>query len=61
MAADRVNFRRAEADGLRIGKWINRERELIPRSTIEKAPSAELATGPEDETACRPRRAGSPF
>src|SRR5256885_6041119 len=25
-----------------LARWINRERELIPRSTIEKAPSAEL-------------------
>src|SRR5207245_6722169 len=29
--------------------WINRERELIPRSTIEKAPSAELRPDQKDE------------
>src|SRR6266403_5126060 len=31
-----------------LARWINRERELIPRSTIEKAPSAELRPNQKD-------------
>ena len=31
-----------------LSKWINREREIIPRSTIEKAPSAELRPHQKD-------------
>jgi len=31
-----------------IARYINRERELIPRSTIEKAPSAELRSNQKD-------------
>lgn len=31
-----------------LAKWINREREIIPRSTIEKPPSAELRPGQKD-------------
>ncbi len=32
----------------RLARYINRERELIPRSTIEKAPSAELRPNQKD-------------
>ena len=32
-----------------LAKWINRERELVPRSTIEKPPSAELRPNQKDE------------
>jgi NAD+ synthase (glutamine-hydrolysing) len=32
-----------------LAKWINRERELIPHSTIEKPPSAELRPNQKDE------------
>jgi NAD+ synthase (glutamine-hydrolysing) len=31
-----------------LAKWINREREIIPRSTIEKPPSAELRPNQKD-------------
>lgn len=31
-----------------LAKWMNREREVIPRSTIEKAPSAELRPNQKD-------------
>jgi NAD+ synthase/NAD+ synthase (glutamine-hydrolysing) len=37
-----------------LGKWINRERELIPHSTIEKAPSAELRPNQKDEDSLPP-------
>lgn len=32
-----------------LARWINRERERIPQSTIEKAPSAELRPNQKDE------------
>jgi NAD+ synthase (glutamine-hydrolysing) len=34
--------------------WINREREIIPRSTIEKPPSAELRPGQVDQDSLPP-------
>ena len=37
-----------------LANWINRERELIPRSTIDKAPSAELRPGQKDEDSLPP-------
>lgn len=37
-----------------ISRWLNRERELIPRATIEKAPSAELAPGQFDQQSLPP-------
>jgi len=37
-----------------LANWINRERELIPRSTIEKAPSAELRPNQRDEDSLPP-------
>jgi NAD+ synthase/NAD+ synthase (glutamine-hydrolysing) len=37
-----------------LANWINRERELIPRSTIEKAPSAELRPNQKDEDSLPP-------
>jgi NAD+ synthase (glutamine-hydrolysing) len=37
-----------------LARWINRERELIPRSTIEKAPSAELRPNQKDEDSLPP-------
>jgi NAD+ synthetase len=33
----------------RLAAWLNAERELVPRSTIEKAPSAELKPGQKDQ------------
>jgi NAD+ synthetase len=38
----------------RIAHWINREREIIPLSTIEKAPSAELKPGQVDQDSLPP-------
>jgi NAD+ synthetase len=37
-----------------LARWINRDRELIPRSTIEKAPSAELRPDQKDEDSLPP-------
>jgi NAD+ synthase (glutamine-hydrolysing) len=37
-----------------LANWINRERELIPQSTIEKAPSAELRPDQKDEDSLPP-------
>src|SRR6267154_723265 len=37
-----------------LANWINRERELIPLSTIEKAPSAELRPDQKDEDSLPP-------
>jgi NAD+ synthase/NAD+ synthase (glutamine-hydrolysing) len=37
-----------------LANWINRERELIPRSTIDKAPSAELRPNQKDEDSLPP-------
>jgi NAD+ synthase/NAD+ synthase (glutamine-hydrolysing) len=37
-----------------LAKFINREREIIPRSTIEKPPSAELRPNQKDEDSLPP-------
>jgi NAD+ synthase (glutamine-hydrolysing) len=37
-----------------LARWINREREVIPRSTIEKPPSAELRPNQKDEDSLPP-------
>jgi NAD+ synthetase len=37
-----------------LARWINRERETIPTSTIEKAPSAELKPNQEDQDTLPP-------
>ncbi|MGB2621479.1 MAG: NAD+ synthase [Candidatus Acidiferrum sp.] len=37
-----------------LARWINRERELIPVSTIEKVPSAELRPNQRDEDSLPP-------
>jgi len=37
-----------------LANWINRERERIPRSTIDKAPSAELRPNQKDEDSLPP-------
>jgi NAD+ synthase (glutamine-hydrolysing) len=37
-----------------LAQWINRERELIPRATIDKAPSAELRPNQKDEDSLPP-------
>jgi len=37
-----------------LARWINRGREVIPRSTIEKAPSAELRPNQKDEDSLPP-------
>jgi NAD+ synthetase len=38
----------------RIAKWINREREIIPSSSITKAPSAELRPNQTDQDSLPP-------
>lgn len=37
-----------------VARWINREREIIPWSTIEKAPSAELRPDQKDQDTLPP-------
>ena len=37
-----------------LAEWINRERELIPRSSLEKPPSAELRPDQKDEDSLPP-------
>jgi NAD+ synthase/NAD+ synthase (glutamine-hydrolysing) len=37
-----------------LARWINRDREVIPRSTIEKPPSAELRADQKDEDSLPP-------
>ncbi|HEX5177473.1 MAG TPA: NAD+ synthase [Chthoniobacteraceae bacterium] len=38
----------------RLARWINRESEIIPKSTIEKPPSAELKPGQVDQDSLPP-------
>jgi NAD+ synthase (glutamine-hydrolysing) len=38
----------------RLAKWINREREVIPNSSITKPPSAELRPGQCDQDSLPP-------
>jgi NAD+ synthetase len=37
-----------------LGRWINRKQELIPRSTIDKPPSAELKPNQKDQDTLPP-------
>jgi NAD+ synthase (glutamine-hydrolysing) len=37
-----------------LSKWINREKEIIPKSSIDKPPSAELRPGQKDEDSLPP-------
>src|SRR5438874_9637235 len=37
-----------------LARWINRDREIIPRATIEKAPSAELKPNQRDQDTLPP-------
>ena len=37
-----------------ISRWINREREIIPKNSIEKAPSAELRPDQKDQDSLPP-------
>jgi NAD+ synthetase len=37
-----------------LARWINRDREIIPRSTIDKPPSAELRPGQKDQDTLPP-------
>jgi NAD+ synthetase len=37
-----------------LARWINRKREIIPRSTIEKPPSAELKPNQKDQDTLPP-------
>src|SRR5438270_13272794 len=37
-----------------LARWINRQREIIPRSTIDKAPSAELKPNQKDQDTLPP-------
>ena len=38
----------------RLAEWINRDREIIPRATLEKPPSAELKPGQRDQDTLPP-------
>ncbi|PYK23585.1 MAG: NAD+ synthase, partial [Verrucomicrobia bacterium] len=37
-----------------LARWINRQREIMPRSTIDKAPSAELKPNQKDQDTLPP-------
>src|SRR5207244_4572673 len=37
-----------------LARWINRDREIIPRSTVDKAPSAELKPNQKDQDTLPP-------
>jgi NAD+ synthetase len=37
-----------------VARWINRDREIIPRNTIDKPPSAELRPGQKDQDSLPP-------
>ncbi len=37
-----------------LSRWINREKEIIPRNTIDKAPSAELRPNQVDQDSLPP-------
>lgn len=43
-----------KTDVYALCRWINREREIIPRNTIEKPPSAELRPGQVDQDSLPP-------
>jgi NAD+ synthase (glutamine-hydrolysing) len=43
-----------KTDVYALCRWINREREIIPRGTIEKPPSAELRPGQVDQDSLPP-------
>jgi len=38
----------------RVARWLNREREVIPKSTMTKAPSAELRPNQTDQDTLPP-------
>ena len=38
----------------RVARWVNREREIIPKSSMEKAPSAELRPNQTDQDSLPP-------
>jgi NH3-dependent NAD+ synthetase len=38
----------------RLSRWLNRDREIIPHSTIEKPPSAELRPNQRDQDTLPP-------
>jgi NAD+ synthetase len=38
----------------RVARWVNREREIIPSSSMEKAPSAELRPDQQDQDSLPP-------
>ena len=37
-----------------LARWINREKEIIPKNTIDKAPSAELRPNQKDQDSLPP-------
>jgi len=43
-----------KTDVYRVARWLNRDRELIPDSTLTKPPSAELAPGQADQDSLPP-------
>ena len=43
-----------KTDVYRISRWLNRDRELIPRHILERPPSAELAPDQRDEDSLLP-------
>ena len=43
-----------KTDVYKISKWVNREREIIPKDSISKPPSAELRPGQTDQDSLPP-------
>jgi NAD+ synthetase len=43
-----------KTDVYRIARWVNRDREIIPRDSITKPPSAELRPGQKDQDSLPP-------
>ncbi|HTR43005.1 MAG TPA: NAD+ synthase [Pseudomonadales bacterium] len=43
-----------KTDIYKIARWVNREREIIPRSSIDKPPSAELRPNQKDQDSLPP-------
>lgn len=43
-----------KTDVYKIARWVNRDREIIPKSSIEKPPSAELRPNQKDQDSLPP-------
>ena len=53
-AAQEALYRAFEGQVYALARWINRDKEIIPRSSIEKPPSAELRPNQTDQDSLPP-------